>query len=604
MILAAALACVSAATQAAPSPAVPRQLDDAQAAGYRAVFAAIRAQRWLDAKLTLATMAPGPLHALARAQLLTAKGSPKADPAELAAALAEAPELPQAEQIARMAETRGAIGLAALPNVQRLVWTDGASVRRTRAKSTSGNDAAAAELAALMQPLIKDDRGEEAEALLEARVGLLSADTLTEWRQRVAFIYYVAGNDAAARRMASLAATGVGDWALHARWTVGLSAWRQRDYAAADAGFADVAARSSDTELRAAALYWSARADMAAGHPERIEARLKNAAQLDETFYGLLARQTLGIRDPKSEANAPGAAAWRQLAQRPNIRVAAALSEIGEEGLADDVIRRQARIGDPAEFAALSNFAGDLGMPGTQLWLTNNVPQGGRPAVAARYPAPTWVPDGGWRVDKSLVFAHTLQESRFRTGVVSPAGAYGLMQIMPASAIDFTRATGIMIDRASLTRPSVNMAVGQDKLERLRDMGATAGLLPKVIAAYNAGPVPVGAWNADSRDGGDPLLYIESIPFWETRGYVATVLRNYWMYERNGGKVSPSRSALSQGLWPKFPGMAGAPAVRLQTAIAPARLRPLPPPVLPFDPNVASSPSVAAVSATAILGSN
>lgn len=600
LLIATALATVAVTAQAAPSPAVPRQLDDAQTAAYRSVFAAIKAQRWLDAKLQLATMAPGPLHALARAELLTAKGSPVADPSELAAALAEAPELPQAEQIARLAENRGVTGLVSLPSVQRLVWTDSSPIRRTRARSVAGNDAAAAALAARMQPLIKTDHGEEAEALLNASAGSLSPDALTEWRQRVAFMYYIAGNDAAARRLATLAATGAGEWALHARWTAGLSAWRQRDYAAAGAAFADVATRSPDTELRAAGLYWATRADMAAGHPERIEARLKNAAQLDETFYGLLARQKLGIRDPKSAGEAPGAGPWRLLSQRPNIRVAAALAEIGEEELADEVIRRQAKIGSPAEFTALTQFAGDLGLPGTQLWLSNNVPQGARPAVAARYPAPAWVPDGGWRVDKALVFAHTLQESRFRPGVVSPAGAYGLMQIMPASAIDFTRATGITLDRASLTRPSVNIAVGQDKLERLRDMGATGGLLPKVIAAYNAGPVPVTSWNAESRDGGDPLLYIESIPFWETRGYVAIVLRNYWMYERNGGKVSPSRAALAQGLWPKFPGMAGAPAVRLQTAVAPPRLRPLPPPVDPYP----VTPTVTAASSNAVLGSN
>ena len=85
-----------------------------------------------------------------------------------------------------------------------------------------------------------------------------------------------------------------------------------------------------------------------------------------------------------------------------------------------------------------------------------------------------------------------------------------------------------------------------------------------MIAAYNAGPAPVEAWNAQARDGGDPLLYIESIPYWETRGYVTTVLRNYWMYEGQTGKVSsPSRVALAQGLWPRFPGMAGASAIRI-----------------------------------------
>jgi soluble lytic murein transglycosylase-like protein len=174
--------------------------------------------------------------------------------------------------------------------------------------------------------------------------------------------------------------------------------------------------------------------------------------------------------------------------------------------------------------------------------------------MASRYPMPNWTPDGGWRVDKELVYAHTLQESRFRIAVVSPAGAYGLMQIMPAAATDIARARGgAPIDRAQLTRPSTNIEVGQSYLEQLRDQPVTGGLLPKVIAAYNAGASPVAEWNARAKDGGDPLLYIESIPYWETRGYVMTVLRNYWMYEAQAGKTSSSRAALAQGVWPKFP---------------------------------------------------
>ena len=61
----------------------------------------------------------------------------------------------------------------------------------------------------------------------------------------------------------------------------------------------------------------------------------------------------------------------------------------------------------------------------------------------------------------------------------------------------------------------------------------------------------------------DPLLYIESIPYWETRGYVPIVLRNYWIYEQQTGKESSSREALAQGMWPRFPGLPGATAVRL-----------------------------------------
>ncbi len=74
----------------------------------------------------------------------------------------------------------------------------------------------------------------------------------------------------------------------------------------------------------------------------------------------------------------------------------------------------------------------------------------------------------------------------------------------------------------------------------------------------------MGLANSRAMDRGDPLLYIESIPYWETRGYVPIVLRNYWIYEQQAGKDSASRSALVQGLWPKFPGMAGPKAVRLE----------------------------------------
>jgi len=74
-----------------------------------------------------------------------------------------------------------------------------------------------------------------------------------------------------------------------------------------------------------------------------------------------------------------------------------------------------------------------------------------------------------------------------------------------------------------------------------------------VMAAYNAGLAPVIRWNTEIRDQGDPLLWMESIPYWETRGYVAIVTRNYWMYERQANADSPSRVALAQHRWPAFP---------------------------------------------------
>ena len=546
---------------------IPDQLDAAQRDGYRQVFAAIRDGKWQDAQIGLDAMKPGPLHAIARAELYTAKGSPKVELQPLLDVLNQARELPEAADLVRLAKARGAVDLPPLPTVQRLIWQDG-DPRRVRAKAVKSDEIAAA-LAVQMAPLMKADQGAAAQALLEATPGL-TPEALTEWQARISWMYFLANDDANARAIGGKAADGYGDWAIQGRWTAALSAWRQNDCATAGPGFESVAARAPDTDLRAAGLYWASRADMVCGRPDKVQGRLQGAAQFGETFYGQLARQALAVKDKAPRTGGVVATDWAMLDKRPNVRVAAALVEVGETDLADDVVRQQARIGSPAEFASLVRVAEALSLPATTVWLAHNCPQGITATAEARYPAPNWTPDSGWRVDKALVYAHTLQESGFRNKVVSPAGAYGLMQIMPAAATDFARERGLTIDKSALTRPSVNMDVGQRHLERLRDMGLTQGLLPKVIAAYNAGPKPVGEWNAIVRDGGDPLLYIESIPYWETRGYVTTVLRNYWMYEAQGGrKASTSRSALAQGMWPRFPGLPGAAAVRLNATPAP-----------------------------------
>ncbi|GGB32663.1 lytic transglycosylase [Sphingomonas metalli] len=576
LLMAATLVALPCAVQAAPSVGVgddgdartvaplPPQLEPAQRDAYRAVFAAIRSGRWQDAQLALDGMAPGPLHSVARAELYTAKGSPKVPVEALVSLLNEAPELPQAEAVRRLAAARGATDLPPLPVAQRLIWNDGAP-RRVRAKATA-SDLIAADLAQKMQPFVKADDGPSAEALLISTSGL-SGEALTEWQARIAWIYFLSGNDAKVRELGAQAAAGVGDWAVQGRWMAALAAWRQKDCAAAEEGFEGVAARAGDVDLRAAGLYWASRADMVCARPDRIQGRLKAAAQFGESFYGQLARQALAMREPAVKAPGIGPSDWARIDRRPNVRIAAALVEIGESDLADDVIRQQAKIGNPAEFASLIRLAEALDLPATTLFLAHNLPNGVTATAEARYPAPNWTPDSGWRIDKALVYAHALEESRFRKAVTSPAGAYGLMQIMPAAATDFARERGTAIDKAALTRPSTNMDIGQRDLERLRDMGLTGGLLPKVIAAYNAGPKPVGEWNSLVHDGGDPLLYIESIPYWETRGYVTTVLRNYWMYEARTGKPAlASRAALAQGLWPRFPGLSGATAVRMTPA--------------------------------------
>jgi soluble lytic murein transglycosylase-like protein len=577
------LACVSGSAVAAADIAVPPAtyipavitptasssgavLTADQRQTYEAVFEAIRTDRWADAQAGLATLPDGVLTPVARAELFLAKNSPRIAQSDLRALIAQAPDLPQAPQLALLAKKRGAADLPALPSPRDLDWVNGAP-SRTAARPTA-NDLAAASLTAQARPLLKTDNPAGAEALFNASFTQLTPEAATEWQQRIAWSYFLNNDDANATRLASLAAHGPGEWAVQASWVQGLSAWRQKDCKGAEDAFARVAANGTDAEMRSAGQFWTARAEMSCGRFASVQQHLRIAARNPETFYGLIAARLLGMAVPASAA-APKLTIeeWTALSIHADVRRAAALAEIGEYGLADEMLRWQARIGSDTEHKSLLHLAARLDLPATQIWLAHNCPNGEIVEASARYPAPTWVPQGGWQVDKALVFAHTLQESRFRTDALSPAGARGLMQVLPTTAdlIEKRRGSGVTVDRASLASPQVNMAYGQAYLQQLRD--ATGGLLPKVIAAYNAGPNAVARWDINNRAQNDPLLYIESIPYAETRGYVTTVLRNYWMYERQSGEQTASLKALAQGSWPRFPSTLQA-GVRTGTASA------------------------------------
>ena len=551
----------AAAAQAnAPLPTI---LTAAQRNAYRDIFAAIRAQDWAGAAAKIDGMDEGPLHNAARARLYLAPNSPRIELPPLLSLLQRAPEMPQAEQIARLARTRGAIDLPALPTANRFATQPG-QPRRSRPRPIEKDEVSQA-LETLIQPLIVQDQPAAAEALLLERGTELAADVRTEFQQRTAWSHYLVGNDAAARGLADQARLGQGEWVIHAEWTFALAAWRQGDCAAAGAAFANVGARSTDQELSAAGHYWASRADMACRHPERVQARLRSAARMGETFYGMLAARALGLRASTIPGSGSLARAdWHAVTDERNVRTALALIEVGEREEADTYLRHQARLGNPREHEALIRLAERLNLTGTQMWLAYNAPRGTAVDPLARYPLPDWRPPRGFRVDRALVFGHALQESIFRPSVVSPAGAVGLMQVRPGTASDVARWRGESSAGINLADPGTNLEFGQSYLEYLRDLPSTNGLMPKVMAAYNAGPAPIAEWNNRGFDRGDPLLYIESIPYWETRGYLPIVFRNYWVYEQRIGQSGSSRAALVQGLWPRYPGLQGPNAIRIE----------------------------------------
>ena len=519
---------------------------------WRGVFDAIDNGNWASAQAGIAALPQDVLTPVAKAELYTAKGSPVVDLGSLQALIAQAPELPEANQLALMALKRGAT-TPPLVIPEKPIYVLGSSPVRYRTRPIQG-EPAADQLRSSLDSMVKADNASGAEALLISQGPSLSLEARAEAASRVAFIYYVLGLDMDARRVADTWRQGAtGDWAAQAAWVSGLASWRLGDYNAASAAFQQVAQFADQRELRAGGDYWAARAEQAADRPANVERLLRAAAMApegSESFYGLIARETLGMSTKLG--GDPFTAYDAQIDRYPNVQRAIELARIGEPALAEQMLQHQAKIGSPSEHHALIDLAKRLDLPAAQLWLAKYGQYGSQADAEDRYPNPHWTPVNGWRVDPALAFGHIVQESAFQRSVVSHAGAVGLMQVVPDTAQLVSRNGGIPYSRGALTDPRYNLEFGQSVIELYRSYSSTAGQLPRVIASYNAGPLPVAKW-ASINDKGDPTLWIESIPYWETRYYVPSVLRNMWVYQGLDNEDTPTLKAMAEHRWPSFP---------------------------------------------------
>ncbi|UPG74473.1 lytic transglycosylase domain-containing protein [Roseomonas gilardii subsp. gilardii] len=154
------------------------------------------------------------------------------------------------------------------------------------------------------------------------------------------------------------------------------------------------------------------------------------------------------------------------------------------------------------------------------------------------------------------------QESNFDAGAVSPVGARGLMQVMPATASFITgdSSLGTAAGAQRLHDPSFGLELGQRYLLHLASHEATQGGLIRVLAAYNAGPGRLQSWQPNTQYRDDPFLFIEAIPIPETRLYVQRVLAYSWIYASRLGLPADSLDALAAGAFPRFPGAGATPS--------------------------------------------
>jgi len=339
-----------------------------------------------------------------------------------------------------------------------------------------------------------------------------------------------------------------------AEWLAGLDLWRQgrADEAAQQFEAAATDRRMPPWEVAAAA-YWAGRAHLKAGQPEQVSRWLIVAAKRGESFYGQLARRALGMETELDFGWQPLVPAEaKELLADEGCRRALALLQVGKTALAEDeLVALQARQDISGDILATVAQAAD--MPALALNLAVGADSEAPWRDAMRYPLPAWQPKDGFQVDRALVYAVMRHESGFNPQALSPSGAVGLMQLMPATADTLTTASNDFAGAKSrrLLDPELNVTLGQKYLRRLLDEESVDGDLIRLIAAYNAGPGKVAKW-IQAIGKSDPLLFIESMPALQTRTFVQRVLASLWIYRQRMGQEAPSLDALAAGDWPAY----------------------------------------------------
>ncbi len=291
-----------------------------------------------------------------------------------------------------------------------------------------------------------------------------------------------------------------------------------------------IAAMPSAQQQESAWRYWRGRALLAGGADDDGRALLASLAA-EPSFYGILAAETLGqpFTAPSSHPLEPSTAALATFGERPAVRRVVKLAELDMRaesarewyyvvrGLADD------------ELLLAAEYARRVGLYDRAINTAERTQA--RHDFALRYLAPYRDEfDAAARanaVDVAFLYGIARQESRFNVDIVSSAGAVGLMQLMPATARWVAKQMNQGDYRpARIGEAQLNTQFGafyfKYWLDRLDGMPALAA------AAYNAGPGRAQAWRPATPLEG--AIWVETIPFNETRDYVKKVLANAQLY--------------------------------------------------------------------------
>ncbi|MEZ5930421.1 MAG: lytic transglycosylase domain-containing protein [Alphaproteobacteria bacterium] len=371
-------------------------------------------------------------------------------------------------------------------------------------------------------------------------------------RWALARAYFAKREFAPALELALKAAKRSGPIVPEMHWTVGMSAWRTGDIETAATHLA-ILAETEKTEdgERARAAYWAARA--VGFKTKRARHFLEIAAKHPRQFYGLLARQQLGMAIDHQRATKVQDDVAEIMLRYPAAKRAAALAQIGRNDLAEKELRTLAASAKSSLTAGLLKLAQTLHLPAVEMRLAHRLGYKGDVHLDAFYPVPAWQPHRGYHVDRALVFSVIRAESGFDPQAESYVGALGLMQVMPGTARHLTKRTDLTLENPDhLLDPETAITFGQAYLQELLNHDGIGDNLMFIAAGYNAGPGRVFQWRDEFNLDHDPIMFLEMIPFVETRVYVKKVLANLWNYRARLGQPLPSLEAMAANKWPSY----------------------------------------------------
>ncbi len=374
---------------------------------------------------------------------------------------------------------------------------------------------------------------------------------------RLAYIYYTNGEYELAKKWGFVSSDAKSEYGL---WTMGLLYFKEEKYTESQKYFSRILdLQQINNARKTEAAFWAGRAADAKGDRTTAKKFWAISAAHPMAFYGALSATMLGDR-PEYEFFEQDCTEedYDELRGLRYGKIALALLQVGKKDRAEQYLKYliTSRASDRT-LHAVNSVATAYGLPRVSIQASSVIRDRGILEIdddiiyTAQYPLPDWEPMGGWSIDRALLLAITKQESGFKVGAKSGAGANGLMQIMPSTAKRVARRNNVKMDEIDMSKPEHNMFLGQQYIVDLLAHPNIQNNIIKMLAAYNAGMGTLVKFEK-TFDTNDPLLYIESFPAYETRSYIKRVMSNLWLYRARLNQPLSSMEDLAGGQWPLY----------------------------------------------------